>query len=205
VSILKFKKVIIISFILICFCITSFITGMKYSSNRKLNQDRKHYINHFYFQLDNTIHLLSSVDDWEGSIHNTDVTVNPYRQLLTNLNAMKALNEQGAWYMTNDESSYFLLGLTESFRLIEASVGGGISLNNQLLCDDFLKDGILSKNEVLFLISLKQDLESMKKNLYSEETKQENPNLTMKELSKAVKTFTDKYSIYNLHSIGLKN
>ena len=45
----------------------------------------------------------------------------------------------------------------------------------------------------------------MKKNLYSEETKQENPNLTMKELSKAVKTFTDKYSIYNLHSIGLKN
>jgi hypothetical protein len=50
---------------------------------------------------------------------------------------MKALNEQGAWYMTNDESSYFLLGLTESFRLIEASVGGGISLNNQLLCDDF--------------------------------------------------------------------
>ena len=43
----------------------------------------------------------------------------------------------------------------------------------------FLKDGILSKNEVLFLISLKQDLESMKKNLYSEETKQENPNLTV--------------------------
>lgn len=204
---MKFKKAIIISFILI-FCVTSFIAfnaGMKYSSNQKLNEDRKHYVNLFYFQLDNTIRLLSSVDDWEGNIHSTDVTVNPYRQLLTNLNSMKALNEQGAWHMSNDRDSYFLKSLSESFRLIGDSIGGGVSLNNQLLCVDFLKDDILSKNEVSFLVSLKQDLESMKDNLYSEETKQENPNLTMKELSKAVKTFTDKYSISNLHSIGFRN
>lgn len=202
---MKYKKTIII---ISCFFIASFISsnaGMKYSSNQKFNQDRKKYLNQFYFQLNNTIYLLSSIDDWEESIHNTDITVNPYRQLLSDLQKMEALNGQAAWYMTNDEDSLFLKSLSESFRLIKNSIGSGVTSNNQLLCADFLEDGNLSKNEVSFLVSLKQELESMKANLYSEETKQENPNLTMKELSEAIKSFTYKYTISNIHNIGLRN
>ena len=198
------KKAIIIVICSVLLFVT-FGAGMKYNSRKKLDQDRKHYLNHFYFQLDTTIYLLSKVDKWEESTHYTDITVNPYRQLLSNLQEMEALNKQGAWYMGRDDDSSSLAGLSESFRLIKNSIGGGITVNNQLLCVDFLNDGKLSENEVSFLVSLKQDLESIRSSLYSEERKQENPNITFKELSKVIKIFTDKYAVHKLHNIGLRN
>ncbi|HOM03731.1 MAG TPA: hypothetical protein PLH43_13055 [Acetivibrio sp.] len=187
---MKFKRAVVALIVLICFCITlfaAFKAGMKYCINKRLNQDRECYIGSFYSELCLTIELLSSVEDWELSIQSTTIRKNPFRQLLTKLNSMKKLNEYAYWNMRNDKNAYVFTDLKESFGLIQTTIGDGWT------CDDFLKDGVLSQNEIRFLISLKQDLERIKNSLYNEETGQANSNITMEELRDIVKPFTDKY------------
>lgn len=201
---MKYKKALAVLLTLICLCVVSFASfnaGVRYGSQQMLDEDWKYYLSQFYFQLYNTTYLLSSIDRWGKSIHITDVTANPYRQLLTNLNAMKILNDHAAWDMRGDKNSHYLKSLSESLKLIEASIGGGIYIDDQLICNDFLEDDILSENEISFLTFLKQDLENIKDSLYNPETRQVDLNITMKELSEAVKPFIVKYSISNLHNV----
>lgn len=202
---MKLKKDIITILVVIILCITSFFGGMKYNSNQMLMQDRKYYLNQMYFEIDNTIQLLSSIDNWGNDIHNTDITANPFTKFLTHTSSMKAICEQAELYMNQDENRSFINNLVGSFRLIEGGVGSGISINDQQLCKDFLNDEILSKNEMYFLNTLKDDLQNIKNNLYSKNTKQENLDLSMKDLEKAFRPFTDKYSIANGNNIGFKN
>lgn len=68
-----------------------------------------------------------------------------------------------------------------------------------------MADGVLSKNEELFLKELKDDLEQIKKALYSDETKQENPDLTIEQINQIFNLFFNKYSLSNITSTNLSN
>ena len=58
--------------------------------------------------------------------------------------------------------------------------------NNREYLPGFAADGILDNDERLFLETLRSELESIRSGMYSEETKQENPNLTIEQLNKLI-------------------
>lgn len=202
---MNIRKAILYVLVIIFVCSVSFFAGAKFNNNKRNTENTRKFINHIYFEIDRTIHILSSVEDWGDSIEGTDVSTNPYQQLLEDMHSMIVMTEQGLLYMRNEPNSSCLRNFADSLTIVESAIGSGVSLNNQPICESFTYDGVLSEPEISFLILLRQDLENIKNNLFSEETNQEKENLSMKDLCDILKPFTDKYRIINLHNIGLKN
>lgn len=202
---MNFKKVILYVLVLLFLCSVSFLAGTKIYNNKQDTENRRFFLAHIYFELDRTIYLLSSVEDWGHSIEGTDASINPYRQLLAHLDSMILMSEQGRFYLRNEQNISCLKDFVDSLTIVKHAIGSGISLNNQPICDNFLNDGILSEPEISFLVSFRQDLDTIKNGLYSEQTGQEDKNLSIQDLRDILKHFTDKYRIVNLHNIGLKN
>jgi len=199
------KRIILYILVIISIFSFSFFAGVKITNHKRDTENRLKFLNHIYFELDRTIYLLSSVEDWGHRIEITDSAINPYQQLLAHLNSMIVMSEQGLLYMRNEQNSSCLKDFSDSLTIVKHAIGSGVSLNNQDICNNFLDDGVLSESEILFLGLFKEDLENIKYDLYSKEINQENKNLTFRDLCNILKKFTDKYKIINLHSLGLEN
>lgn len=165
--------------------------------------------------------LLDSVDIWNGSSDlntMTDTTVNPFYQLLSDLQMMSTISSQvyknlsdlGPANMDYMSNAGVLNDFASSLDLIEASIGGGVTYNSIHICDGFMADGAVSDKEAKFLASLKADLAEIENALFIENEgveggKDYNTDISLAELAEALKPFTKKYTTINLMSIGLGN
>lgn len=203
--ILKNSKVLAMIIVMIISCITSFNVGNNYNRLQGIERDTSTYISNMYFEINSTTHLLKSVEYWGDSINSLDHTENPFSQLLFRLNTMKTLSQSASSYIGYTEGLSRLGNITDSFDIIYQSIGGGVSYNDQLLCYDFLKDGVLSEKEIMFLIALKADLGVIQDRLIYNETKEYNFDIPLEEFAKMINPFINKYNSSNLTGIGLSN
>lgn len=158
-----------------------------------------------YWEINSTTNLLSHVENWGDSVNGSDHSLNPFSQLLFRLNTMKTLSQTATSYIGYTEGLTGLSNIDDSFDIIYQSIGGGVTYNNQLICYDFLKDGMLSEKEVKFLITLKEDLSVIQEGLVNNETNEYNFDISLKEFAKMINPFINKYNSSNLTGIGLSN
>lgn len=202
---IKNIKLFAIIVALIIYSILSFNVGANHARNQDIENDTSTYISNLYWQINSTVNLLSYVENWGDSVKTSDHSVNPFSQLLFSLNTMKMLSQTATSYIGYAEDLGSVSNMTNSFDIIYQGIGGGISYNNQLLCYDFLKDGMLSENEIKFLTRLKDDLAVIQKGLVNDETNTYNFDIPLAEFSKIVNPFINKYNVSNLTGIGLSN
>ena len=127
---MNFKKIILYILVIISIFSFSFFASAKITNHKRDTENRLKFLNHIYFELDRTIHLLSSVEDWGHSIEITDSAINPYQQLLAHLNSMIVMSEQGLLYMRNEQNSSCLKDFSDSLTIVKHAIGSGVSLNN---------------------------------------------------------------------------
>ncbi len=187
------------------FCAGLFGAGVQYARGQEIKRNTSTYISTMYWEIYNTTHLLSNVEEWNESVRSPDHTINPFSQLLFRLTAMKNYSQSAVAYIGYTEGLNSLSNIAGSFDFIYQGIGGGITYNGRLLCYDFLKDGILSEKETAFLISLREGLIEIEKSLFNSETKEFNFDMTVAEFEKIIGPFTNKYSVSNLSSIGFSN
>lgn len=90
-----------------------------------------------------------------------------------------------------------------NFMILSDIIRSGIIKDGTRICSGFLDDGKISENEKAFLASLEKDLQEIKNNMYSDETKQENPKLTIKQINDILLPFFRKYS--EVQKLNLSN
>lgn len=202
---LKHIKAFAIAIVLIICGITLFNVGASHARNQKIKQDTHTYINNLYWEINSTSNLLSHVESWGNSINSLDLSQNPFSQLLFRLNTMKSLSQTAISYIGYTEDLTSVSNIANSFDVIYQSIGGGVTYNNQLICYDFLKDGVLSEREIKFLTSLKEDLGAIEERLINDRTNDYNLNMPLEEFAEIINPFINKYKPSNLTGIGLAN
>jgi hypothetical protein len=198
---MKFKRRIIIVIIVI----VSFGLGMKYSTVKKYNRDKKYYLNQMYFEINFTISAITSMKYAINDINQEKDTANPFKDIVERINLMKNTCDEGYYYMLDTDNIYILDFLSDSFELIKIGIESGIVLNDERICYGFWDDKVISENEMLFLDSFQKELESIRDNICNEKTNVIEVELSMEEFDKISRGFTWRYSTSNIHSIGLKN
>ena len=171
------KKIIIILSILSILSIAINIT-LGISNLRlyvKKEDNRMNFIRTLYFQTDDAITSLSAIKEGKDN----DIK-DKFTQVVDNLNKIESTIEYANSFMDN---SVYYTGIS-AFGMIGNGIPGS---------DGFLKDGKISKNELIFLNSVKKDLENIKKQLYSKETKQENDNITIEQINNMLISLYKKY------------
>lgn len=213
-----------VALIVAAFFIGSGIGGRN-ARDKAVEAVKTRYMDELGFELFITCYLLDSVEDWNDSSYLdslSDTLANPFFQLMTDLEAMKAvsaqtyrtLNSMGAadskYYQNIAANISVINDFASSLDQLGGSIGSGATLNGIRVCYGFLEDSIISDKEAKFLTSLKGDLEEIKNSLFIENPEAEgetsvNPDITLEELAEILKPFTKKYAIINLTSIGLGN
>lgn len=187
-------------------CIAAvFKIGYGYGKDNDVKLDTRTYVSSLYWEINSTTNLLEYVESWDDSVKSLDHSENPFSQLLFGIKTMKSLSQTAAIYIGYTEDTDRISNMANSLDLIYQCIAGGVSYNGQLLCYDFLKDGVISEKETKFLISLKDDLEAIKRSLYDSEAGRDKFDMPVNELSKIINPFINKYSISNLTGIGLGN
>lgn len=202
---IKNLKVFAAITVLIIFSIAVFNIGANHARSQKVKQDTSTYIGSMYWEINSTTNLLRYVENWNDSINTSDLSVNPFNQLLFSLDTMKNLSQTAMSYIGYTEDNESIKNITDSFDLIFQGIGGGITYNNQLICYDFLKDGILSEKEIRFLITLREELKTIQASLINSLDNENRFDMPLEEFARITNPFVNKYNISNLTGIGLSN
>ena len=103
-------------------------------------------------------------------------------------------------YATNKTRSPVLHELEWSLENLIHIVDTGIEVNGKHISDNFLEDDALSQKEISFLVSLKEEFLYLRQGLYSEETGQVNPDLTLMQFEEIVKEYIGSEYAFALES-----
>lgn len=183
----------------------SFFIGTKYENNKIKEDIKNRYLNSIYFELLTSISSLQYMEN--EFVTNPKNHIEAYEVFLKSFNKIEALNKNINFYLPLGKYEDTIL-FSDRINLIIGAMDYGISIsstNITFTCNAFLEDGILSENEKNFLKNLSKDLETIRLALYSEETGQENPKLSFKEISNAFKGFETKYYSDNFKNLNLTN
>lgn len=183
----------------------SFFIGTKYENNKIKEDIKNKYLNTLYFELLTSISSLQYMEN--EFVTNPKNHIEAYEVFLKSFNKIEALNKNINFYLPLGKYEGTIL-FSDRINLIIGAMYYGININSTNItftCNAFLEDGILSENEKNFLKNLSKDLETIRLALYSEETGQENPKLSFKEISNAFKDFETKYYSDNFKNLNLTN
>lgn len=202
---MKIKKYIIIIIIVIVSSIASFELGMKYSTTKEYNWDKRCYLMGMNNNMLSTISHISAIKDNVDEVNKNKDKADPFKHILEDLSFMINACDGGAYYMFDDkvhmETSY---NLSQSFALIKNSVEEGIVLDERI-CYGFWEDKVISESEILFLDSVQKELESIIDNMHEENTTKVRLELSTGEFAQIVSGFTGKYVRSDVTELGLKN
>ncbi|WP_216827386.1 HMG-box domain-containing protein [Alkalihalobacterium elongatum] len=186
---MRFQKITggIIALLVLTLLILSY---QYYVGVKENDQQWKTFVNHFYFAIDNSIFAIDHLLENEYTSKNLEGKV---RKLEKELLRADAIISHGNSFMNNDlyrsnfflEATYFLYGI---------NMTGTITVELPPMGEN----GVLEERDITLLRTIRGYLESAKQGLYSEQTKQENPNLTIDEVNKIIWTHLNKdsYQIY---------
>lgn len=203
---MKIKKYIIIIIIVIVSLIASFELGMKYSTTKEYNWDKRCYLMGMNNNMLSTISHISVIKDNVDEINKNKDEADPFKHILEDLSFMINACDGGAYYMFDDkvhmETSY---NLFRSFELIKDSIEEGVVLDGERICYRFWEDKVISENEILFLDSVQKELESIIDNIHEGNTTKVRLELSTGEFAQIASGFTRRYVRSNVTALGLKN
>ncbi|WP_062108076.1 hypothetical protein [Bacillus niameyensis] len=140
--------------------------------DEKAEERRRHesFLNNLYFELMRSVHVIDLTLSFDPETDANENLTGLLYSIEDRLQSIELTLKLGQHWVDKDiHSARFQLSF-----LYREDIPG------------FSKDGVLDNSEKLYLETLRDELESIREGMYSEETKQENPNLTIKQLNKLI-------------------
>lgn len=176
----KAQKIMGIS-IFILVIILGVISSLYYQGVKEDDRQRQLFINHLYFSIDRAINRIDNLI--ENKYENEDLE-NNIRSLEKELLEADAIVGYGDMFMDGDiYRSYFFLHASNF--LYGVNMTGTVTAQ----VPPMGKNGELTESDLTLLNTIKDYLENAKQEMYSEQTKQENPSLTIEELNEIIMTY----------------
>ncbi|QGT98801.1 hypothetical protein SYNTR_0208 [Candidatus Syntrophocurvum alkaliphilum] len=157
-------------YLIIILLFTTTISGFMLYQEKKNNQwQYEGFLNRFYFELMDTISLIDSTVS-------KDLDEDRLTKNLININ-------------NNLERLHLSLDIAN--RSIHTDIRRHTRLFAHHPVTQFAENGQLDEDEKRYLLGIKEFLESIHKGLYSEETNQENPNISIEEFNEIIENSTN--------------
>ncbi|MCP8616838.1 hypothetical protein [Salirhabdus salicampi] len=179
--------------LLILLVIAIVIAGYLLYKEHKENQVQyERFLNHFYHHLESVVFHIEKL--MEANPSGDELKERMYR-LKERLDRIDQVYKAGHLFVDQDirYTSYFS-------EMAFVTTGIRMTVNNEgpFIITAFAEDTRLSEKEMYYLTLLKSDLASMKQSMYSEETKQENPNISIQQFNELVTdvAYQDPYDFY---------
>lgn len=137
------------------------------------------FLNHFYHELDMTISSIYSVLTLEPELRKKEGILTEILYLIEKRLERTGLQLEAGNYFVNSEIR------TETIYFIHRGI------------PSFGEDGEIDETEKEYLKNLKNELELIRKGMYSKETGQENSNLTIEEFNELVFEVTKNSELFN--------
>ena len=184
---------IMASVIVILFVTTSILSSLYNQQVKENEEQRERYINQLYFAIDRSIFRIDTLLE-----NNEDALELDIRHLASELSEADAIIRYGNMFLDRDlyrsdffsHASNFLHGVNLT-GTVTAEVPP-MGENNQL-----------SEDDLKLLNTIMGYLENAKQAMYSEQTKQENPDLTIEEINEIIMTHLD-YSHSDIYKDSFK-
>lgn len=172
--------------------LTLMITG--YNLHKEKQEDQRQFssfLNHFYFSVIHTEQQIDRVLAVEDNSHLQE----SFETLQYDLEKANTILEEGRSFVDHS------IRHTRYFQEMEFVATGITAHNNGIKVFEFppfAEDGKIDKDERVILTIIKQDLEGIKQGMYSEETQQEDPNLSLDAFNRVLKPINMK-SVYEVY------
>lgn len=161
-----------------------FIQSIHY---HKYKKSREVYINKLYFHIS---HCIDSIQYVKRNIDHK----NQLEQLNKEFMRMDALIYHGHIFLDRD-INYNRWTIFNDFSNF---INYGLIVDGTVTCHGFYDDGEITEAELSFFNNLENDLEDVRLKLYSEDTGQENPNLSFNQINDILIPLWNKYLTYKL-------
>jgi hypothetical protein len=197
---LKKRKIVIFGMLILFLIGCIFYIGKYTSYQNQKNIQRQAFIGLIYFELNNLVSNLSTVNRWNDNPI-TDESSHPYYQTLSSLDRIGGIFTDAHWIINNEiihPDYYCLFGMSNI-------ISSGITINNVKVNNGFLEDRKLSKNEKLFFTTLAEDLNQIYMKMGSNKTNRVNLSLSLDDLNHFFSPIFDKYSFQNIAKTSLSN
>ena len=160
-------------FIIILLLIIGVMLGQNYRTAKEQSQKREVFINHLYFSMGDMIHTLNILIEQNPSNEKLEEHIsNLHQHLLYG----DALVQSAHLFLENEFYG-------TSFFKYSAHFLYGINMQGVAEIPPFAENNKLDEEERAILKTIKDSIETAQLKMHSEETGQENPNLTFKQLS----------------------
>lgn len=157
------------------------VTGYSvYKYKQAYQLSYKIFLNHFYHVVDDNIHIIERMIESPDDEENLQTT---FMQLQERLQKADMILYYGNVFVDRDIYYYFY------FENLQYMINGLQSSSNNrstIYVPPFLEDGKLDEVELMILEIHKNDLEKIRTGLYSEESRQENPNISISNFNQVV-------------------
>jgi hypothetical protein len=158
------------------------------------------FINHFYFSITDSLDTLDRIiefHDLPSVRDNLEDELNRFREQMQKADYILFY----ANVFNNNDIHYFRYFSHMNFM----TDGLQSSSNNRdpVIVPPFAEDGVIDETELAVLKWIKEDLDTLQQSLYSEERKQEDPNITIEQFNEIVmpivaKSYTELANRYNV-------
>ncbi|EOC99682.1 hypothetical protein [Caldisalinibacter kiritimatiensis] len=163
----KFKKIIILLIVLLI--ISSYFNYQYYRYKQKESYKYEIFLNHFYFSVNYSINILDEILNEQLISEQLNKKI---MRLVYFLNEADHLLSESAFYIEGVNSRG-----TTFFKLVSNVISYGTEYEGNKITA-FLNDYKINQSERAYLSELKKYLEDIHSKLYSDETGQENPNIS---------------------------
>jgi len=160
------KKTAII-LLIIALLISLYIDYLYFKEKERYEDKYRIFLNHLYFNIDHSLKTVSKILDEETPSSQQDKN---FLRLSNSLMQTHLLLSESLFYL--DDYHYGITFFQEVNNAID-----GFEYNGKKI-SPFLADKKIDKSERAYLVELKNVLSEMQQKLYSEETGQENPNIS---------------------------
>jgi hypothetical protein len=166
------------SFLLVILSVALIITGFQlYQNNQESQRQFESFLNQFYFKLESAISSVDSI--LEQPSEGNDL-------------------EQSLLQLDRDLEQTDLI-LNAGYRLIDREIYGHTFLFSNHPINHFADNNRLTEDELNYLEDLKKDLKTIQMGLYSDETGQENRNLSIQRFNDIIRGAGDDSDFLTQH------
>jgi|GEM_PF-5503235 len=182
------RKILPYMIVIIIVCATSFYAGRQQYRARIIDRETDIYINSLYFSLNDSIRLLGDIEALDISINEADFESGgeTFVDLILGLSRLEILSKKAHGTFGN-------LGVKTNQLQFSTSL---FSVKNEIFSE--IDGNMISEDGVNFLNELREDLILMNSSIYSDETKQENPSLSINDIDRILEKFVSKYGVGEL-------
>jgi hypothetical protein len=157
------------------------------------------FINHFYFSITDSLHTLDRIIEFHhlpSILDNLEDELNGFREQMQKVDYIlyygNVLNNNDIYY-----SRYF-----SHMNFMTEGLHSTSNNRDPVIVPPFAEDGVIDEAELAVLKWIKEDLDTLQQSLYSEERKQEDPNITIEQFNEIVmpivaKSYTELANRYN--------